>query len=80
MVYIVKDLDAVKEQMSHCRFTLYRVIEHPDKYEVRIKAGSIAWKGTFDKKDPKLEELKKLLDTYQAVEVASTMADEVFLT
>lgn len=80
MVFIVRDFETVKQCMAYSRLVMYRIIEHPDHVEVRIKAGSVAWVGTFSKDDPKLKQVKELLKTYEAVEVLSTMPDELFMS
>jgi len=63
---------------------MYRVIEHADKVELRIKAGSVGWIGFFDRKDEKemerLKQIRNTLETYGACEVLTTMPDEFFMT
>ena len=79
MVLIVKRLEDFKQCLKYARYPLYRIIEHDDVVEVRIKAGRIGWEGSFKKDDPRLEELRKLLDTYGGVEVKDAKPDELFL-
>jgi len=79
MVFIVEDLEDFMQCARFARYILYRKIDYGSHVELRVKAGKIAWTGTFKQNDDALKKLLNELEALGAVEVADVKPDEVFM-
>lgn len=79
MVFLIEKWKDFKESLQYAKFILYQIRERGEYTEIVIKAGKLAYIGTYRKDDPELKEILSFLEN-RGIKVKDAIPEEnIFL-